>query len=140
MVDKVKAVETAMQELIIVAVVQMNLRPPLLQKHMSREESERQYGAIVVKVIHALQPLLVKTVTTAVSSAVKTTVSSAVKTTSTQILQSLKDDKRDDVSMLKCETQKQKFELDRLEQCSLKDSIRISGIDENDNENTIMTS
>ena len=76
-------------------------------------------GAIVAEVIHALQPLLVKTVTTAVSS--------AVKTTSTQILQSLKDDKRNDVSMLKCETQKQKFELDRLEQYSRKDSIRISG-------------
>lgn len=83
---------------------------------------------LVTRVILAVQPLLIQTVTAAVTS--------AVALSSKQIMQQLKTGGKEEVTRLKTETQKQRFDIDRLEQYSRKDSIRIQGIEENRDEKT----
>ena len=79
-------------------------------------------GRIIAQVISAIEPLLVKAVVNATETAVA------------QICES--NAKQSEVNNLRNEVQLLKFELDRLNQYSRRDSVRISGIPESEDENT----
>ena len=79
-------------------------------------------GRIIAQVITAIEPLLVKAVVNATETAVALICESTAKQT--------------EVNKLKNEVQLLKFELDRQNQYSRRESVRISGIPETEGENT----
>ena len=95
-------------------------------------------GDLVATMIAALQPVLVKSVTAAVTA--------AVAVASKQIMIDLRHDleevqhMREEVQSLRARVQTQSFELDRLQQYSRRDNIRVYGIEEKPDEctNTII--
>ena len=97
-------------------------------------------GELVTLVITAIQPVLVKAMTAAVTT--------AVATASKQIMLELRHDLqtvecvRKEMETLRTQVQSQNFELDRLQQYSRRDNIRVYGIaeatDENENTNSVI--
>ena len=87
-----------------------------------RTTGEMDVGRIIAQVIAAIEPLLVK----AVVSATETAVAQMCQSYATQA----------DVNQLTSEVQVLKFDLERQNQYSRRESIRISGIPETDGEST----
>ena len=95
-------------------------------------------GDLFATMVAALQPALVKSVTSAVTS--------AVAVASRQIMSELRHDMeevkemREEVESLRAWVQTQSFELDRLQQYSRRDNVRVYGIEETAEEssNSIM--
>ena len=91
-------------------------------------------GDVITLVIAALQPVLVKSVTAAVTT--------AVATASKQIMLELRQDigvvhaMEADVKALRTKVQSQNFEIDRLEQYSRRENIRVFGVAETADELT----
>ena len=81
-----------------------------------------EIGRIIAQVITAIEPLLVKAVVNATETAVAQICESSAK--------------QSEVNKLKNEVQLLKFELDRQNQYSRRESVRISGISETEGENT----
>ena len=73
-------------------------------------------GDIVNQVGHAIQPLLIKVVTSAVATATRQLMNDMVTKTA---------ERKVELDGLKNEVQLQKYELDRLEQYSWRETIRI---------------
>ena len=84
-------------------------------------------GDIVSQVVLAIQPLLIKVVTSAVTTATRQLMTDMATKTA---------ERKAELDGLKKEVQLQKFELDRLEQYSRCESIRICGIAETAGEDT----
>ena len=78
---------------------------------------------LVEQIVLALQPILIETVTTAVTSAVAEVTKQIV-----QLRSSESSETRNNLNKLKIEAQRNKFELDRLEQYSRKGNITIQGL------------
>ena len=91
-------------------------------------------GDLVATMVAALQPVLVKSVTSAVTS--------VVAVASRQIMSELRNDMeevkemREEVESLRARVQTQSFELDRLQQYSQRDNVRVYGIEETAEEST----
>ena len=79
------------------------------------------------QVVLATQPVLIKAVTSAVTTATRQLMTDMATKTA---------ERKAELDGLKKEVQLQKFELDRLEQYSRRESIRICGIDETAGEDT----
>ena len=84
-------------------------------------------GDIVSQVVLAIQPLLIKVVTSAVTTATRQLMTDMATKTA---------DRKAELDGLKKEVQLHTFELNRLEQYSRRESIRICGIDETAGEDT----
>ena len=84
-------------------------------------------GEIVSPVVLAIQPLLIKVVTSAVTTATRQIMKDIATKTA---------ERKAELDGLMIEVQLQKYELDRLEQYSSRESIRIGGIDETTGEDT----
>ena len=84
-------------------------------------------GDIVSQVVLAIRPLLIKVVTSAVITATRQLMNDMATKTA---------ERKAELDGLKKEVQLQKFELDRLEQYSRRESIRICGVDETTGEDT----
>ena len=94
-------------------------------------------GDIIVQVIAAIQPILIKSVTTAVTVAVATAFKQMRE--ELQEVETMKGEVervRENMARLQAKLQTQHFDLDRQEQYSRKDSVRIYGIPEPANDDT----
>ena len=83
--------------------------------------------------IAAIQPIFIKSVTTSVTAAVAT----AIKQMQLQAVETIKGEVKrvkDNMARLQARVQTQHFEQDRQAKCSRKDSVRIYGIQEPENE------
>ena len=94
-------------------------------------------GDITAQVILAIQPIFIKTVTSAVTAA----VSAAFRHLKDEIqgIEIVKEELKavkEELRAAKTNMQINRFEIDRLEQYSRRDSVRVCGIAETDNENT----
>ena len=94
-------------------------------------------GDIIVQVIAAIQPILIKSVTTAVTVAVATAFKQMRE--ELQEVETMKGEVervRENMARLQAKLQTQHFDLDRQEQYSRKDNVRIYGIPEPANDDT----
>ena len=92
-------------------------------------------GDIIVQVIAAIQPILIKSVTTAVTVAVATAFKQIRD--ELQEVETMKGEVervRENMARLQAKLQTQHFDLDRQEQYSRKDSVRMYGIPEAEDE------
>ena len=92
-------------------------------------------GQLINILSFSLRPILIESVSKAVSNAVTSAMSNVYKT----VLQNVKLDlaqQTETLNNVKVATQKQSFDMDRLEQYSRKENIRVHGIPEVPGENT----
>ena len=100
-------------------------------------------GDVITQVIAAIQPMVIKSVTTAVTAAVATAFKQMRE--ELQAVETMKGEVKrvnENMARLAAKLQTQHFELDRQEQYNRKDSVRIYGIpdpeDERENTNDIV--
>ena len=91
-------------------------------------------GDLVATMVAALQPVLVKSVTSAVTSAVAV-VSCQIMTELRHDMEEVKE-MREEVESLQVRVHTQSFELDRLQQYSRQDNVRVYGIEDTAEEST----
>ena len=94
-------------------------------------------GDITAEVILAIKPILIKTVTSAVTAAVSAAFRHLkVDIQGIEIVEEELKAVKDELRAAKTNMQINRFEMDRLEQYSRRDSVRVCGRAEMDNENT----
>ena len=92
-------------------------------------------GDVITQVIAAIQPMVIKSVTTAVTAAVATAFKQMRE--ELQAVETMKGEVKrvnENMARLEAKLQTQHFELDRQEQYSRKDSVRIYGIQDSEDE------
>ena len=88
-------------------------------------------GEIIRQVVAAIQPMIASVVTAAVSASTKQIVAEVKATTDSQTTEV-----RNSLGKVKQQVQLQRFDLDRLELYSRRESVRIYGIPESEGEDT----
>ena len=91
-------------------------------------------GDIIAQVISAIQPVIVKSITVAVTSAVEAATEQIMAHVRREM--GVIEDVGKKLCSLQVENQKLTFEIDRLEQYSRRENVRIFGLAETQGENT----